>query len=407
MHILLKSLLTEALDQMYHATDIWKLVNILKSDTLKFTYADASKGESMMSREYPFYLSTSREKYGGYARGHKYGMHLSTVIVLNGKALERTRGIKIFDVDYWGGNSGERGREHNETEERVVSTNQKLVGLGKYVQEIHVYCYRSTFDPDKNNASRCYRNIHHVYYPIIEFGKELNIPIYFYVENSSKKIASAFKMQRRDMALTPEKAKEFFADFEQSNEEFSKFIKTAKPEELEPDKDRPKWSWSDGSVKEIQYLIDIIDHPYKYVTVDYKTQKELSHLLDYFITYTRDLIPHFESLIHNMRSEHPEIFQDLSKSIRRSGYKNIRDALSGTSSILQIFNAIKNVWSYKKYTHEDKMKMARSSYVFTGMDRIKVDQIIKLVDYTTQLETLKGEHISDDFYKKIVDIIKM
>jgi len=52
--IRLKSLLTEALSELYHATDIWKLLNILKSNSLKLTFAGGSQADQQRKELFPF-----------------------------------------------------------------------------------------------------------------------------------------------------------------------------------------------------------------------------------------------------------------------------------------------------------------------------------------------------------------
>ena len=157
-HIRLKSLLTEALDQLFHATDLNRLLKILQNDAIKLTYADGSDIESKLNQGFPFYLSTSREKFGGYAR-RGGGISNAVVLVLDGRALERVQGIKMVPVDYWAGNNPNNDKD-NETEERVLSQKQALSNVKRYITEIHIYCNTHHWEVStNNNPERSYRFI--------------------------------------------------------------------------------------------------------------------------------------------------------------------------------------------------------------------------------------------------------
>ena len=356
--------MTEAQDQLFHATDTHKLLKILKSDALKLTYADASDSESKMARDYPFYLSTSREKYGGYARGGQVdGLNQDVVLVINGKAVERTKGFAMFDVDYWGKSDADRQINHNETEERIVGERDSLTKLKKYVSEIHIFCKQSRFDPlgKWNDSSKSYNTIHNIYLPIIKLANALGIPTYFYVEGTKSNISTAFRMQRKDFAFSPEQANEYFSNFEKNSPElmdYSKSIEGKTPEESYAYKS----SYHDSDIRAIQYFVDMLTNPGKYIAVD-STNTELDNLMRYFLHYPRDLVGMFETNIQNKRDEHPEIFQQLATSIRKHGFKTLKSSLESTSNVIRGLYAIKSgLADPYRTTLEEKLKTIAHSY---------------------------------------------
>ena len=394
MPILLKMLLTEALDQLFHATDTHKLLKILKSDALKLTYADASAGESKMARNYPFYLSTSREKYGGYARGGQLdGLHQDVVLVIDGKAVERTNGFKMFDVDYWGKSDTDRQINHNETEERIVGERDSLIKLKKYVSEIHIFCKKSKFDPlgKWNDSGNAYKTIHNVYLPLIQMSSALGIPTYFYVEGTKSNIPTAFRMQRKDFALSPDQASEYFLNFEKNSPELMDYSKSidGKPPE---DQYTYKSSYHDSDIRAIEYFIDMLNNPGKYIEAE-SSDKELDDILRYFLHYPRDLIGMFESNIHNKRDQHPEIFQKLASAIRKNGFKSLKSSLESTSNILRGLYQIKSgLADPHRTTLDEKLKSIVHSYSIEELSDKTKQRIVNYIRRNDDIKFTKKEY---------------
>ena len=395
MHIMLKSLLREAMELLYHATAPHTLLKILQSDALKFTYADATHSEMGYSKGYPFYLSTSREKFGGYAR-----LGGSTVVlVLNGRAFEKSQGTKMISMDYWEGMRAQRNITHNETEERILSNNQVFKGLSKYILEIHVFCKRRMFDPKVDSTYRSNHFINNIVYPIIELSKTSHVPTYFYIEGTNANSEMVFRMQRKEQSLSPEQAKKFFEEFQDSSEELKAFKATATPEELAVLQDRP-YGYSEKYTQEIKYLIDILDHPEKYNDNDVRHTSELEKVLGYFGRWHMDSLDHFSALIGNMRDKHPEIFQELAKCIRRNKYKKIADALKNTTVIFNVLYAVKTGWKNTSPSYK-KLIDLKYDYRMKDLDDTKRNEIL---DFLKEFKEQK--ELSEPIYKKIVDIIR-
>lgn len=335
MPIKLKQLLTEALDNLYHATEIGKALQILNSDAIKFTYSDSVGAEEKLNRGFPFYLSTSREKYGGYARCRTNNASLPVILVLDAKALERTRGIKMFDVDYWGKDyETPENLRHAETEERVVSDHQAVKGVKRYIQEMHVYVFKRALHDDYRLA------IYRGYVPLAMKAKEMGIPTYFYIEGVTDHADPAFRQQRKSMAINGDMLIQILKE-----------IGVYDPAKAPNDAEREMSRWEASDVKDLETLAKVINSPEDFVRIDYSKDKELYNLMDYFTRYQRDLISHFGTKIHNLRGKHPEVFQDIAKAIRGQKYKNFKQAVLTTSEILMFLTTADRQFKTGKLEH--------------------------------------------------------
>lgn len=400
-YIRLKSLLTESLDQLFHATDLNRLLKILQNDAIKLTYADGSDIESKLNQGYPFYLSTSREKFGGYAR-RGGGISNAVVLVLDGRALERVQGVKMVPVDYWAGNNPNNDKE-NETEERVLSQKQVLSNVKRFITEIHIHCNKHHWEVSTNNdPARSYRFITQKLIPTLELTEIAKIPTYVYIGGVRDNIDQAYKQQRKSFAVAAADATKFFAEYIQKSGEIQSFVKNAKPEELEPYKEYTS-SYEQDNMNEIEYFMDMMVAPEKYAALEYsKETKKAYDVVKYFTNYTSDLLPHFSSNIQNMRSKHPEIFSRLAKAIRAAGFTTLKDALVYTSDILSALTHIKSIWGYKQDSMEKRLKYIENTQALTDFKYgayLRIEKVLK-TEYGDTFE------LDESALKKIADIIK-
>lgn len=400
-HIRLKSLLTEALDQLFHATDLNRLLKILQNDAIKLTYADGSDIESKLNQGFPFYLSTSREKFGGYAR-RGGGISNAVVLVLDGRALERVQGIKMAPVDYWAGNNPNNDKD-NETEERVLSQKQVLSNVKRYITEIHIYCNKHHWEVSTNNdPARSYRFITQQLIPTLELTEIAKIPTYVYIGGARDNIDQAYKQQRKSFAVSAADATKFFAEYIQKSDEIQSFVKNAKPEELEPYKEYTS-SYDQDNMQEIEYFMEMLSKPEKYAALEYSTENKKAHgVVKYFTNYITDLLPHFSSNIQNMRSKHPEIFSRLAKAIRAAGFTTLKDALVYTSDILSALTHIKSIWGYKQDSMEKRLKYIENTQALTDFKYVvylRIEKVLK-TEYGDTFE------LDEAALKKIADILK-
>ena len=400
-YIRLKSLLTEALDQLFHATDLNRLLKILQNDAIKLTYADGSDIESKLNQGYPFYLSTSREKFGGYAR-RGGGISNAVVLVLDGRALERVQGVKMVPVDYWAGNNPNNDKE-NETEERVLSQKQVLSNVKRFITEIHIHCNKHHWEVSTNNdPARSYRFITQQLIPTLELTEIAKIPTYVYIGGVRDNIDQAYKQQRKSFAVSAPAAIKFFTEYMQTSDEIQAFVKNAKPEELEPYKEYTS-SYEQDNMQEIEYFMDMMVAPEKYAALEYsKETKKAYDVVKYFTNYTSDLLPHFSSNIQNMRSKHPEIFSRLAKAIRAAGFTTLKDALVYTSDILSALTHIKSIWGYKQDSMEKRLKYIENTQALTDFKYgayLRIEKVLK-TEYADTFE------LDESALKKIADILK-
>lgn len=388
--IKLKSLITEALDNLYHATDVSNLLKILETNSFKLTYSDSVSSEEKLNRGYPFYLSTSREKYGGYARGRSDRVSQPVIIVIDGKSVERIRDVKIFDVDYWGKSfETPENLRHGETEERIVSKNQTIDNLKRIVQEIHIFCPKRSFDPTISDKSRVSRYIHGIIFPIIEKSKSMNIPTYFYIDGTLKNIEMVFRQLRKNMSMSPTDAKIFF----------DKILENNSIEKSDEDT-KYRRSYFEKDMFYLETLSKIIEHPEDYVDVDYSKNKDIYEIIEYFIRYKRDLVSHFGTIIHNNRKDHPEVFQVLSKSIRRKGYTSFKTALESTSDLLTAVKYIKHTFENKR---DDKIKRLKD--IINGWELESFDRNKKL-NVANYLNSINVENLEKSNIIHIIDLLK-
>lgn len=400
-YIRLKSLLTEALDQLFHATDLNRLLKILQNDAIKLTYADGSDIESKLNQGYPFYLSTSREKFGGYAR-RGGGISNAVVLVLDGRALERVQGVKMVPVDYWAGNNPNNDKE-NETEERVLSQKQVLSNVKRFITEIHIHCNKHHWEVSTNNdPARSYRFIAQQLIPTLELTEIAKIPTYVYIGGARANIDQAYKQQRKSFAVSAPAAIKFFTEYMQTSDEIQAFVKNAKPEELEPYKEYTS-SYEQDNMQEIECFMEMLSKPEKYAALEYSAENKKAHdVVKYFTNYTSDLLPHFSSNIQNMRSKHPEIFSRLAKAIRAAGFTTLKDALVYTSDILSALTHIKSIWGYKQDSMEKRLKYIENTQALTDFKYgayLRIEKVLK----TEYGDTFELDEVA---LKKIADILK-
>lgn len=205
-------LLTEAMEQLFHATDHRSLIQILASEKIQLSFSDRLHDKTN------FVLSTSREKYGGYARQHTEGapVSLPVIIQLNGKNIENDRHYQMEPFDWFGrAVPGDKLKhlppgemtvnvnrfrdvyDHGESEERIYGDINYLPLTPKFVHSIHVYL-------DLTKAKRL-----PTYAQLVELaGQNSSIPIYFYPETRpGNHLANMFKNLRTSSATTADKLK--------------------------------------------------------------------------------------------------------------------------------------------------------------------------------------------------------
>lgn len=165
-----KELLNERLSSVvYHYTPLASAKNILSSGNFELSSSLGSIEQQYQPKGYPYFLSTTRTKRGGY---HANNPENSGVLfVLNGDWYNRH--YKSAPIDYW----QERGKllpgRSSEAEDRVFSK-EPTMSIGG-VTEVHVYV-----NPDKVTDTIKARARQ-----VIILAKKLGLPTYFYTDPQS------------------------------------------------------------------------------------------------------------------------------------------------------------------------------------------------------------------------------
>lgn len=344
----MQGLLSEAQRHLFHSTELSALLGILHSNALRFTYSDGTYAEDSMSKGYPFYLSTSREKFGGYARIPADRCEL----VLDGHKLERTGKVKFASVDYWGG-MGKGPSADAETEERLLSHEQLLPNAAKYIDEVHVYLYRDIEDFDFRFVKTLKK--------IIELSIERSVPIFFYVRAAMKSAYDLYKMQRSDRAMSVKNLWDFLKQHKLDNLPNDNVTYDRTPSRTE-DKDRSS----------IKILADMINRPEEYTrSSDDMTEGE--YYVYRAVLDGSSSMSYISSWIHNNRIKEWTEFTQLAKSIRSNGYQNLSTAVGITRFLILVgrvvkigVNDMKEVNRESIYKLKDDIADAFYSYAYSN-----------------------------------------
>lgn len=193
-------------DIVYHNTTVSNLSKILHDDAFLLTSSLGTDADTMYKGEKfkPYFLSTSRIKFGGYARS----MNPDNIvcIVLNGRLLNQ----RFYGgaVDYWGREyrsdiKSDFYLRNNENEDRLFLDKEKIDDASKYIKELHIMKHPNyimmqddwkTFQmlsDDKQTETFRYSAL---YKEIIKNASVYDIPVYFY------KNFNDFKLQNKAKA---------------------------------------------------------------------------------------------------------------------------------------------------------------------------------------------------------------
>ena len=167
------SYITEGLGVTYHATEPEQLKSIFATGCIDLSPAIGADIESKLSKGKYYYLSTMRTKTGRYMMGSGY-VKKNAYLELDHDAL--TNNLKSTPVDYWGGDPS-----YSEHEERLLSDNDKICGIDKYIKSAHVLIDKRIV---KENEEKYLTMMMSLYL----LASHHTTPVYFYTE-SSKYIA--------------------------------------------------------------------------------------------------------------------------------------------------------------------------------------------------------------------------
>lgn len=168
--------LTEGMtDIVYHFTRIHSLLNIFKTNQLYASTNMGSSADLTGNKNKFFFFSTTRNKSTGYNLG-------DVKIVLNGQKLSQK--YKSFPTDYWQYSTkpSDWGDVENdpkakqayfqslrtkETEDRIALDKPTIDNASNYIMAVHINLRKN-------------RELKNEIEQLIEYGKQYNIPLYFY-----------------------------------------------------------------------------------------------------------------------------------------------------------------------------------------------------------------------------------
>lgn len=162
-----KELLNERVSSIvYHYTSLASAKKILASGNFELSSSLGSVEQQYQPKGYPYFLSTTRTRHGGY---HKNVLGYSGVLfVLNGDWYNRH--YKSAPIDYWQERGNLSPGRSSEAEDRVFSKEPTMSIKG--VTEVHVYANpEKVTDTIKARARQ-----------VLLLAKKLGIPAYFYTD---------------------------------------------------------------------------------------------------------------------------------------------------------------------------------------------------------------------------------
>jgi hypothetical protein len=167
-----KELINErASSVVYHYTSFIPARNILSTGKFELTSAMGSLEQQYAPKGYPYFLSTTRTRHGGY-HTNSLGRH-GVLFVLNGDWYNRH--YKASSVDYYQDrnpmSTAASGRS-SEAEDRIFSK-EPTMSIGG-VKEIHVLVGEGTTSASDSVKARARQ--------ILILAKKQNIPAYFYTD---------------------------------------------------------------------------------------------------------------------------------------------------------------------------------------------------------------------------------
>ena len=293
----LASLLTEVhLEDLYHATNEGSLIGILKSNSIKLTFAGGTMADDSLNKGRAFFLSTSRQKYGNYARGGRAtnsDPYYEVIVHLNGRKLTAD-GFKIFPLDYWGHLGG---GERSEQEERIVSDKDEIKPLEKYVYDIHVYVASDLKNPHTIDR----------FHQLNELAKTSTVPVYFYTNKS------AFYLQKTNRAIRDISGIIARPEWTEDDLELKKSIEARL-------NDPSRWSNKASYLESLMkiYRGDPID------TTKYPDQNVMRMLL----YYPHDVYSSLMADSHNYKTKHLPIFKEIVVAMRKEKVRTFRDFIT-------------------------------------------------------------------------------
>lgn len=163
--------ITESLSRVaYHYTNLTAALKILTSGEFQLSSALGSVEEKYVPKGYPYFLSTTRTKLGGYHTRISDG---AAMFVLDGNWYNQR--YRATSVDYWGDRDNTQSDRAHEAEDRLFSRDPSIPITG--VTAVHILCkFGRKLQDQASDSTRAWAR------QTIIAAKKQGIPVYFYTD---------------------------------------------------------------------------------------------------------------------------------------------------------------------------------------------------------------------------------
>ena len=285
---------------LYHATDIFNTLSMLKEDAVKLTLQVGAEGFLKKAQKL-FFLSTSRVKYGRYVHGgnYKHPIKRTLATIDISKANLKRYGVPFSDVDYWGDEFKKLPNFQEEQEVRIFHSTDKLAPISQFVSSIHVCIGLSSADTE------IAENIKEALLEIQKWANLRKVPCFFYTTDNN---SNAYKGQFTQKAISdlPTFLNKFTVTGKQSVEDRAYYSNLHQRIQSSADSDIENiWNVYVGKIDE--------------------TNKKQKRLLDTILYYPHDALPTLEADFHNAFRKHPPHFKLMAKEMKRLKMTSTRE----------------------------------------------------------------------------------
>jgi hypothetical protein len=274
---------------LYHYTVEGGLLGMLKTNSIKLTFAGGTQADQQINKGYSFFLSCGREKYGNYARGKATykDVYYEVVVHLDGRKLTAD-GYKVFNVEYWGSSA----HEHSEKEERIASNEDELKPLERYVIDIHVFIGKIMDNPHSHDR----------FQQINQLAQTCKVPVYFYQDSLSFKRQDTKKALRNVGDIIPQ------PQWDDDSLSLKKHISTR--------------AARTDKASHIQALLKV--YRGEPLSDEYPEDRIMRQLL----YYPHDAYAVIMADAHNYKKDHLPIFREVVKAMKEVGVSNFKDFIT-------------------------------------------------------------------------------
>lgn len=161
---------------LYHYTTADILLKMLKQDRFFLSATISTGADEDLGNQKVWFLSTARNKTGGYGYDKFYEKSYHVMIEIDGRKISQNYSGR--PVDYWGSDFRKMDPvKYNEMEDRVFADEDHIPNLKKYIKSVHIYIPKE--DKRTNNTNWNDISLRNIRRSIIILKKK-GIPYQFY-----------------------------------------------------------------------------------------------------------------------------------------------------------------------------------------------------------------------------------